>query len=280
MKRSILLLGLLFLGSGISFGADCTYKCVEPYNTSSKLRTFLSTVTGMNFTRTKISEAVLKKTISKSVKEGKLDVDIDSFSGNDLAKGIFKSLKISGKNVNIDGIQLSYLELKSLCEFNYVQYDKKGNLTFKEDFPMSFKIEMNADDVNKTMQSDKYINALNKVNKFAFAGLKISSTKASIRGNKFYYTLFIDIPFSKQQKIELTGDLKVADGKISLKNTRLTSNSKTIDLNRVDSLMKRINPLDFSVGIFDNRNAKINVKNVAIKNNIIVADGIIIIPKD
>ena len=280
MKRVILLLGLLFFSSGISFGADCTYKCVEPYNTSGKLRTFLSNVSGMNFTRTKISEAVLKKTISKSIKEGKLKVNIDSYSGNDLAKGIFKSLTINGKNLNIDGIQLSSLELKTLCNFNYVQYDKKGNLEFKEDFPMSFEIQMSSDDLNKTMQSDKYTSLINKLNRFAFAGLKVSSTESSIRGNKFYYTMYIDIPFTKTQKIELTADLKVTDGKISFKNTRLTSNSKTADLKKIDTIMEHIDPLDFSVDIFDNRNAKVSVKNVAIKNNIIIADGIIIIPKD
>ena len=58
MKKGILLLGLLFLGSGITFGADCNYKCVQPYNMSGKLSTFFSTITGMNFTRTKISEVV------------------------------------------------------------------------------------------------------------------------------------------------------------------------------------------------------------------------------
>ena len=280
MRKAIILLGLLFLSSGIALGADCTYQCVEPYDTSSKLRTILSNVTGMNYTRRKISEAVLKKTLSSSVKEGKLKVNIGSFSGNDLAKGIFKSLTISGKNLNINDIQVSDLEIKTLCEFNYIKYDRKGNLEFKEDFPMSFRFQMSEDDLNKTMQSEKYQNALNKVNRFAFAGLKVSSTQASIRGNKFYYTLYIDVPFSKQQKIELTADLKVTDGKINLKNTRLTSNSKTADLKKVDSLMKHINPLDFSVNIFDNKDAKISVKNVAIKNNIIIADGIIIIPKD
>ena len=280
MKKGIILLGLLLLSSGMSFGADCTYKCVEPYDTSTKLRAFLSNITGMNLTRTKISETVLKKVISKSVKQGKLNVNINSYSGNDLAKGIFKSLNISGKNINIDGIQLSSLNLKTLCNFNYVKYDKKGNLEFREDFPMSFDIQMSADDLNKTMESEKYTNALNKVNRFAFAGLKVSSTQASIRGNKFYYTLLIDVPFSKQQKVELTADLNVTDGKISLKNTRLTSNSKTADLKKIDSIMKHINPLDFSVNIFNNKNAKISVKNVAIKNNIIIADGIIIIPKD
>lgn len=280
MKRLILLLGLLFLGSGISYSANCTYKCAQPYDMSSKISTFFSKITGLNFTRTKISEAVLEKTISKSVQGDKLNVDIDSYSGKDLANGIFKSLTISGKNLNVDGIYLSSLELKSLCEFNYVQYDKKGNLTFKEDFPMSFNMQMSSDDINKSMESERYQNTLNKVNKLSFAGLKVSSTESSIRGNKFYYSMNVSIPFMKTQRIEITADLKVEDGTINFENTRLTSNSKKLDLKSINFLMKYINPLDFSVNIFNNKDAKVNVKNVAIKNNIIVADGIIVIPKD
>lgn len=280
MKKLILLLGLFLLGTSCSWSASCTYKCVEPYDMSGKVSTFFSNVTGLNFTRTKISEAVLKKAISKSVQGGKLKVNINSYSGKDLANGIFKSLTISGKNLNIDGVQLSALELKSLCEFNYVKYDRKGNLEFREDFPMSFDIKMDANDINMTMRSERFKNAINSVNKFAFAGIKLTSTESSIRGNKFYYTMYFSVPLMKDQKIELEADLKVVDGKINLKNTRLTSNSKVIDLSKADSIVKRLNPLDFSTSIFNNKEAKVYVKNIAIKNNIIIADGVVIIPKD
>lgn len=280
MKKVVLLLGFMFLGSCISFASDCDYKCVEPYNMSSKISSFFSSVTGLNFTRTKISEIVLKKSLSKSVDGKKLKVNIDSYSGKDLANGIFKSIEISGKELNVEGVHLSSVNLKSVCDFNYVTYDKKGNLTFKEDFPMSFELQMSADDINKTMQSDKYTNAVKNLNKLEFAGLKIKSTETSIRANKLYYTITVGVPFMKDQKMELTGDLKVVDGKIDLKNTRLTSNSKSFDLKKVDSLVNYINPLDFSVNIFDNKDAKVYIKNVAIKNNIVIADGMVIIPKD
>lgn len=44
--------------------------------------------------------------------------------------------------------------------------------------------------------------------------------------------------------------------------------------------MNYLNPLDFSVNIFDNKNAKVYIENVEIKNNIVNTDGVIIIPKD
>jgi len=280
MKKIILLLGLLIAGCGCVFASGCKYTCVEPYNMNNKVSSFFSSITGLNFTRSKISESVLEKSINKCVKGGKLNVLLGSYSAKDLANGIFKSLKISGKNVNIDGIYLSSVELASLCEFNYVDYDKKGNLNFKEDFPMSFEVQMSNDDINNTMQSERYRNIITAVNKKGLGGIRVSSTEASIRGNKFYYAFVISIPFMKDRKVELTADLNVKDGKVDFQNTRLVSNSFKFDLKKVDFLMNYLNPLDFSVNLFDNKDAKIYVRDITIKNNIIIADGTVIIPKD
>ena len=280
MKKLILLLGLIIAGSAVAFGAECKYTCVEPYNMNNKISSFFSSITGLNFTRSKISESVLEKSINKNIKGGKLNVALDSYSAKDLSNGIFKSIKISGKNVNIDGIYLSSIELASLCEFNYVEYDKKGNLTFKEDFPMSFEVQMSNDDINNSMKSERYNSIISTVNKKGFGGVKVSSTEASIRGNKFYYSFIVSIPFMKDRKVELTADLKVKDGKIDFQNTRLVSNSFKLDLSKVNFLMDYLNPLDFSVNIFDNKNAKIYIRDIAIKNNVINAEGTVIIPKD
>ena len=84
----------------------------------------------------------------------------------------------------------------------------------------------------------------------------------------------------KDRKVELTADLKVKDGKIDFQNTRLVSNSFKLDLSKVNFLMDYLNPLDFSVNIFDNKNAKIYIRDIAIKNNVINAEGTVIIPKD
>lgn len=281
MKKLLIVLTLLAVGSGV-FASDCTYSCVVPYDMNNKFSSFFSNIFGLNFTRTKITESVLKKSISKSVQSDKdLKVDIQSYSAGDLANGIFKSLEIKGSNVNVDGIYLSEFELKSLCDFNYIKYDKKGNLAFKEDFPMSFSLKMNADDINKTMQSEKYKKVINDVNKLSVLGIKVSSTKASIRGNKFYYTINISLPFIKtEKKVEITADLSVKNGKIDFDNTRLASGSYNFDLKKIDFIMNYLNPLDFSLNIFDNKDAKVAIKNISIKNNEIYADGVTVIPKD
>ena len=64
MKKLVLLLGLLIAGQMASFGAECKYTCVEPYNMNNKFSSFISSITGLNFTKTKITEAVMKKSIN------------------------------------------------------------------------------------------------------------------------------------------------------------------------------------------------------------------------
>ncbi|MBP3820408.1 hypothetical protein J6G99_02040 [bacterium] len=280
IKKFLLIVGMLFV-SVSAFGANCEYTCVEPHDLNNGLRTFVSKVSGLNFIGTKIGESILKKSISKVVQSDKnLKVNIDSYSARDLKRGIFKSMTISGENVNIEGIYLSYFELKTLCEFNYVEYDKKGDLKFKEDLPMSFDIKMTADDINNSMKSDRYQKVINDVNKLGFGGIRVSSTSVSIRGNKFYYVVNIAIPFVKEKKIEITADINVKNGKIDFENTRLTSSSFKLDLKKIDFIMNYLNPLDFSVYIFDNKDAKVYIKNIAIKNNVITTDGIIVVQKD
>ena len=282
MKRLFLILGLVLMLGSTSCFAECNYTCVFPYDMNNKFSTFISKISGLNYARTQLSEIVLKKAIAKSVESHKkLKVDLNSYSAKDLANGIFKSMEISGHDVVIDGIYISYFELKSLCEFNYIKYDKKGNLTFKEDFPMSYTFKMSEDDINNSMKSAKYQKIINDVNKLSFAGVKVSSTEVSIRGNRFYYTIYVSLPLVRDpKKLEITSDIMVENGKINFENTRLSSNSFKFDLKKINFLMNYLNPLDFSVNIFNNKNAKVYIDNISIKNNEIIADGVVIIPKD
>lgn len=282
MKKIILLLGMLLVANTASFAA-CEYECVAPYNMNSKFRTFMSSVSGMNFTSEKAAQSILRKEISKAAPSENLKVKLESYSSKDLKNGIFKSLSVNGQNVNINGIYLSYLNMNTLCDFNYIK-QSNNDVVFMEDFPMSFDIKVTAADINKTMQSDRYqkvINDLNKLGNSYGAGLKISSTKVAIKANKFYYVVGLSIPFIRtEQKLVINSDLRVRKGKIDFANTKLVSDSFSLDLKKVDFILNYLNPLDFTVNILDNKDARVTVNNVDIKNNVVVTDGVVVIPKD
>lgn len=282
MKKIILLLGVLVTTISAAQAA-CEYSCVEPYNMNNKFKTFMSSVSGFNALTENKAEALFEKEILKVVSADDLKIDMDSYSPKDLRNGIFKSLYVNGRNVVINDIYLSGIELQTLCDFNYVKYADK-EISFVEDMPMSFNFEMSQSAINKTMQNPKYQRVINDFNKLMAsygAGIKVSSTKVAVKANKFYYIIGLEFPFIRDEhKIVLESDLNTKNGKINLSNTRLVSGNLELDLKKADFIMNYLNPLDFSVRILDKVNANVNVKNIAVKNNMIHADGIMVLPKD
>lgn len=282
MKKILLLLGVL-LSINTAAMAECGYQCVEPYNMNSKFRTFASSVTGMNFVTEKTTQTVIKKAISKNMTGDNLKVKLDSYSSKDLKNGIFKSLTLSGDNIKINGIYLTYLDMKTLCDFNYIK-QTKDDVVFMEDFPMSFDMKISSSDINNTMKSEKYQKIIEDVNKIGQSygfGLKIASTKVAIKNNKFYYVIGVAVPFVHQeQKITVETGFTVKKGKIQFANTRLVTRGMTVDLQKLDFVLNYLNPLDFSVRILDNKDADVSVESVAIKGDQIVTNGVVVIPKD
>lgn len=282
MKKIFLLLGMLLIANSSAM-ANCEYKCVAPYNMNNKLRTFVGAVSGVNFSAEKVGQKIIKKAFTKTASNDNLKVKLDSYSAKDLKNGIFKSLSIKGENVNINDIYLSYLELNTLCKFNYIK-QVNNEIVFMEDFPMSFNIDLTATDINKTMQSKNYkriISDLNKLGNSFGGGLQIASTKVAIRSSKFYYIIGISIPFIKsEQKIVINSDLVVKNGKIDFANTKLVSDTFSLDLKKIDFILNYLNPLDFSVNILDNKEAQVSVDSVSIQGNVIKTKGVVVIPKD
>ncbi|MCM1339352.1 MAG: hypothetical protein NC191_06750, partial [Muribaculaceae bacterium] len=277
MKKIVLLLVGLLLGNSAVF-AHCDYKCVAPYDMNSKFKTFASAASGVNSITELKLESLIRKEILKYVSARNLKVDFNTYSPKDIRNGIFKSMKITGEEVLINDIHLSSIDLETLCDFNYVKQVEK-DIVFVEDLPMSFKLSISQDDINKTMQHPTYqklIDDLNLVVGSFVKGVKISSTRVALKNRKFYYIIGFSIPFVRsEQKIVLQADVCVRNGKIDLLNAKVVSGSFDLDLKRADFLLSRLNPLDFSVKILKNKKAKISVQNISLSGDgsAIVADG-------
>ncbi|MBR1425032.1 hypothetical protein IJ579_05675 [bacterium] len=279
MKKILLLMIVVVMNACGAF-AQTGYVCVEPYDLNNKFMSALSTISGVNFASEIVAQNIMKKEFAKIGKGEDLKYHIDSYSSKDLKNGIFKSMSLTGKNANIDGIYLSSFDIHTLCSFNYVKQNGK-NINFVEDLPLDLSLSMSASDINNTMKSDRYKKVIEDVNRLGFGGIKISSTAVEIKSNKFFYTIGISIPFVKvEKKISIGADLKVKNGKIDFENTRLMSNSFNLDLKKIDFIVNYLNPLDFSVKILDNKNAKVSIKNIEISDNIISTNALAVIPKD
>ncbi len=282
MKKIILLLGILFVASTTAQAA-CEYNCVEPYNMNNKFFTFVSAVTGYNSIVENSVESAITKEVLKIASADDMKFDLDSRSPGDLRNGIFKGLSLSAKNLLVNDIHLLSLDLKSLCEFNYVK--KVGNdLVFVEDFPMSFALSTDQDSLNKSLEHPRYkqiVADFNRISNSYGLGFRVSSTKVAIKANKFYFIVGVNLPgVKREQKVVFESNLDVKNGKIDLSQTKLVSGNLRFEAKRIDFIMNYLNPLEYSVKFLDSQNAKINVKNVSIKENVLYADGFAIVPKN
>lgn len=283
MKKIILSFVLLLAVQGVQ-AQDCsTLKCPAPYDLTSGFSRGMSTVTGQKFLSEKIGEKLVKKAIKKNITSGDIKVNLDAYSVRDLKAGRFKSLEINGKNVDIQGVYISSFNAKTLCNFNYIANDKKGNYIVKEDIPASFNAIITEEDLNKTMLSSDYKRMIDDINSIGgnLNIFQITSTNIKLKNDKMYYVLKYSMPFVRKTKeLVITANLKVENGQIELANTSFLNNSMALDVNKLSKLINYINPLDFSAKILENKDAKFNIETVNISNGKITIDGNMTILKD
>lgn len=271
---------------GLSANAQCSYtdfQCPQNYKTSSGFSKFMGSVTGANFIARKAGESIIKKSI-KNDAEGDFDVNLESFSAADLAAGRFKSLSITGKNIVSDDVYLSYLNLKTICDYNYIVLDKKNNTaTFKEDFGMTFGAVMTESDINNSMQNKEYKYLIDEINSLgkSISLFNIQSAKVKIKNNKFMYVIKIAFPmFGMSKSVVITSDINVHNGRIIFTQTNVMNDYVKMDLSKITYLLNYLNPLNFSLRILENKDADMQIQEAVIKNDKIYVNGIITVDKD
>lgn len=283
MEKLILVFGLMIFYAIPAF-AICDYSqmCAPAaYDLSSKGCQITSRVTGTTFLAEKIAQIILKKELKKATKE-KFKVKMQSYSAPDLLHGRFKSLEISGKHLDIDGVYLTSLDVKTLCDFNYIELNK-NSIKFKENMVMGFSTEISDRDLRNTVKSTGYLDMLNKTNLSAFGitFFKLDSADVQIKNNKLWFKIKVTTPMSSNPiPVVLRSSLKVDEGNIVLTKIDFVNPFTVLDLSRATYLLNAINPLTFSVDILNNKNSKMRVQSIDIIGDKITIKGSIFIPKN
>lgn len=200
----------------------------------------------------------------------------------DLLHGRFKSIVISGKNLDIEGVHLSSLELKTLCDFNYVQFNRNP-IKFKENLIIRFSTIITDEDLRKTMESTGYLDKLNCVNVHGcgITFFKLSGAGVNITDNKLRFKIRVTshLLLEKPLDVDMSTDLHAENGRIALTKIDLKNVVKGVDLSKVANQISTMNPLTFSLEVLENKNTKMCINDVEIINNKIVINGNIFIPK-
>lgn len=283
MKRVILILVLILFYTTQAYAA-CDYSnmcALKAYDISSKRCQITSRVTGMTLLAEKIAQQIIKKELKKATK-AKFKVEMKSYSAKDLMQGRFTSLKIYGKNLDIDDAYLTYFEAKTACDFNYIVLDKKS-IKFKENMVLNYAIEISNQDLKKTVQSTGYLDMLNKtkLSAFGITFFKLDKADVQLKNDKLYFTLNVTTPMSSNPiPVIVRSDIKVEDGNIVLTKIDLVNAYTVIDLSKITYLLNALNPLTFSTDILNNKSSKMKIQTVCIKGDRIYINGNVFIPKN
>ena len=99
-----------------------------------------------------IAQRKIKKTLEKQL-QGSVKVDFDGYTLSSLKQGVFKNLEIQGDNLIVEEIDIPYLKIKSITDYNRLDYTQKP-IVFKSDMVYSYKINLflsNIDIINQNV---------------------------------------------------------------------------------------------------------------------------------
>lgn len=283
-KFTLIFLAIFTILTNSAQASEVDFYCPkEPYNISKGIGSFLTSITGANLLTTQVVEKEMEKALNREL-NSKFTVKIKTFGGNNLINGKFKNLQASSKSLKRNGVYFSSLKAETLCNFNHIKY-KDNQLYFVENLLIGYQGKITQDDLKKTINTDEYQNAVNKLSVSANGSLfaKITNLDIAINNNKIIMSYDVLVPLilgSLPKHIEFSASLEVENGKIKFANIDFGNKFTNKTMQSVIPLINKLNPLTYQIKTDKKNNAIINVKNIKIINNEIITNGIIILPKN
>lgn len=283
-KKSFLSLVLISALSLSASASDMSTYCASPHDLSLKGTQILTNVTGMTLLTQAVANSIVKSELKKSTGANGFKVKMKSFSAKDLVDGRFKSLNITGKNLNFDGVYVSEFNANTVCNFNYIKATKK-NVYFKDNFVMNYNMTVSDSDLRKTVLSKDYLSVLKSLNLKTY-GLNLFELKdvdVKLKNDKFYFTLKMNnkiFNMSLPLNVELSTKMIVENNKIKVSEVAFENLNQKINLSQVTNLLNLINPLNFTVDVMGNKNTKLSLNDFVIKGDKINLSGTVFVPKN
>ena len=284
MYKKILGILLVFALSSPVFAQDLSALCTQPHDLSMKGTRFIANISGMTLLSQAIANSIVKSELKKSTGAKGFKVKMKSFSAKDLADGRFKSLNISGKNLDFDGIYVSEFKASTVCDFNYIKATPKS-ITFKDNFAMNYSMTISDTDLNKTVLSKDYLAFLKSLNVKA-GGLNLMELKdvdVRLKNDKLYFKLQMDnkvFSYNIPVFMNVSTKMKVEDNKIKLTEVTLENLNQKINLTQFTNMINMINPLNFTVDVLGNDKTKVSLQSMDIKGDKLVLAGTMFVPKN
>lgn len=223
-------------------------------------------------------ETIVEKSIIKSLKketDSEFQVDFSGYTLGSMKKGIFKNLDLQGNNVKINGIPVPYLRVKTLTDYNYIDYTQNP-IKYKSPMKFAYEIQLSEDSINAALLNEEYKSVIENISKLAYPMFQVYGVSSKIVNNRFYMLIEYNFPLatsSKNKVFVASCDFRVVDGKIKSDNISLNSAYGNISLNKVANLLNFLNPLQFTLSVIEKKDCNANIENVKIIDNKVKING-------
>lgn len=272
MKKILTIILLLFLLQGQTHAVD---KFSKEYLQSHKHFAITNPFVE------KVIEHKIRKTIKKQTGVN-YKVKFTGYTLSSMKKGIFKSFELIGKNVTVGDIPIPYAHVVSETDYNYIDYTQSP-IAFKSDMKFAYEALLSEESLNIALNKKEYQKIINRVNKFAFPMFRIYDVQIKLKNNRIYVLTEYNFPIgasSKNRTFVASSDFNAQNGNILAKNVQMDSAYGKLPLNKVVSLINLLNPIGYTVDLFETKQCHINIENVNIVDNKVKVNGKIFIKGD
>jgi len=258
----------------------------KPYPVSNFLTRNIQRFVGLNLAVTEIAEGAIEDNITKLLDKGEVKVNIKGYSALDLASGKFKTAQLNAKNISKDGVYISSLEAKSLC--NFTQIDRSNNSVVPvSPIYIGFKGTLTDSDINNTVSSDQYRKKLRGVSIKLFNQdidlIDFLNLKANINNNKLVISTdihFNGMPEYMKLPVKMGIGLKVIDNKLRVADLQMISKPLGGELNLLSNFITFQKPVIVDFNSLSKNGSDIEMKKFSIENNKINLEGTVWLPEN
>lgn len=281
MKFFLILCIMVIFSIPVMAECDVLSRCpIRTVGTVSRIGDFFSDKTGTTY----LAEQFAKRMIENQLKETTnqdFTVEVKAFTLPELLNGDFESFTLKGNNIDLQGVRITSLEVKTLCNFNSIDI-KSRPIKLRENVVLGIWIEISADDLIYTL--DKY-GCLNQMPRLDFPQIGLSAYKIYpssivISDSKLYFTVNASRTTAyKPFDILVEADIKIQNGKVLSSKLNLINLYLGYDISQIADFLNPAKYLNFQAKLFD-KNVDVQIQNVKIIDNKAYLDGVIFIPKD
>ena len=226
-----------------------------------------------------------KKVIKRQLKKetgANFNVKFKGYTVSSMKAGVFKDLEITGKKVTISDIYIPYIKLKTVSEYNWIDYTQNPP-AFKSNMDFAYNMHLSEKSLNDALSTNEYQEVIRKLNRNFYPIISIYNIKIELKDSLANIALEYNIPlrpFPKNKVIRLTSEFKVVNGKINATNVTVDSRYGNLPIAKITNLLNILNPLSFTIGLVGDKKCDGKIENIKIVDDIIQINGRIFVEGD